>query len=546
MPVLPAATRAAGRAVEDPVPALGPGDEQALAKPDAKAFKDFIARYVDRIEEWHAANSAPPAALLPWLKAHPELRHELWLAIDKRDDAKAALAIIEALRAKDEKALLAHQHLAIAIAVVHDQPQHTHHSRMRYLWGVDDAQFGPTLTWQEIWDFYTDPKRQGLFIFKPRELAWPLMVHLVDLDVSREEIDWATREFARSKLNIDLPAFYRMVPYDDDKLERKPPKLGKRPYTLENLKRYGGVCVDQGHFASRVAKIFGVPSMKCAGQGRYGGAGHSWSGYLAVDPKTRFPQLSFTGRYQYDNYYTGDAYDPQTGTRTMDRAIELFYAGVSGRYESYIAASALTRAAMQVRAGKPVLAATLLAEAVRTNAHVDDAWRTLLALGADKTISAKDSDQHWQVMTRTLAVRHPDLVAECLPTYLAAVGDEAVDRRNRVYLDAFQAFGLAKRPDLQIQSRLAHLDELAKRGKAKEVIQLAFEAVGPNIQEGTLVMPLVEQVVKLSKEFTANDKTFKLQVVKDSLAKYANDFPKKRGDKVSPAWVEFEKLMKSL
>ncbi len=406
MPVMDAVDRMR-RTVEDPVPALGPEDEQALAKPDAKAFKDFIARYVDRIEAWHVANSQPPAALIPWLKAHPDLRHELWLAIDRRDDATAALAIIEELRARDEKTLLAHKHLAIAIAVVHDQPKHVRTSRMMYLWGVEDAQFGPTLTWQEIWDFYTDPKRQALFIFRPKDLAWPLMVHLVDLDVSREEIDWATREFAKGKLNIDLPAFYRMVPYDDDKRERKPTRLGNRPYTLENLRRYGGVCVDQGHFASRVAKIFGVPSMKCAGHGRYGGAGHAWSGFLAVDAKTRFPQLSFTGRYQYDNYYIGSAYAPQPGTRPMDRAIELFYAGVSGRYESYVATSALTRAAMKLRTEKPALAAVLLTEAVKTNVCVDDAWRTLLALGADRAIPAKECDQHWLMLTKALAVRHP-------------------------------------------------------------------------------------------------------------------------------------------
>lgn len=550
MVAVPAANRHhPPRVIEDPVPAIDDADRALLAKPDAKAFKLFFEHYIDRIEAWHTAHSAPAPRLLACLKAHPDFRRDVWTALNIRDNAKAALGILETLRAKDEAKLVTFCQLAIAIAVVHDQPRNVTTSRLKFLWGVEPTQFAAPLSWEEIWTFFTDPKRQALFVFKPNELVWPLLVNLADLDVTREDIDWATKTFAtrKGKLGVDVAEFYSMVPYDYKKLNRKETNLGQRPYSLENLKQYGGVCVDQGHFASRVAKIFGVPSMKCAGDGRYGGAGHSWSGFLAFDAKANAVVLRFTGRYQYDFYYVGDYFDVQTGTGDIDRSVELFYDGVSAkRYESYITASVLTRAALKLEKDQPALAQTLVLQAVKTNLYVDEAWKLVMRLAASHAIPIKDADALWQILSKAQAMDHPDLVATCLPSYLEAVGAENFERRHRIYLDAYRAFDIAKRPDLQIQIRLRHLDELAKKDRHKDVIQLAFDTVSQNVKEGALIMPLVECVVTLSKEFAAKDKTFRLQAVKDGLAKFANEFPKKRGNDVSPAWREFEKLMHSL
>lgn len=534
--------------VEQGIAVLGAGDAEALTKPTAKSIKTFIDKYVDRIEAWHVANSSPAPALLECFKTNGDLRREFWLAISPRhDDAKAALAIMEALRAKDARKLAQYKHLAIAIAVVHDQPGNASRSRHFCLWGVQDQQFGKPLEWEAVWNYFTDVKRQDKFVFKPQDLAWPLMVHLVDLDVGQDEIAWLDKEFSRFKLTNDMVGdFYAMVPYDYDKLSHKGTGLGDKPYVLENLKKYGGVCVDQAHFASRMAKLFGVPSMKCAGQGRYGGAGHAWSGFLAIDAKTRFPLLSFTGRYQYDYYYTGNSCDPQTGTPVLDRAIELLYAGVSGRYESYVNASILTRAALSLEADQPVLALALVKEAFKQNDCIADAWHLAMRLAVAKIMTIKDTERVWLTMTQALVLRHPDLVADCLPIYLQSPSLDTDAKRHKTYLDTYAAFGLAKRPDLQIKIRLMHLDELAQKNRSKEVVQLAFEAVGPNIKEGAMVMPLVQRVVELSKAFAVSDKTFQIQMVKSCLEKYAADFPKQRGNDVAPAWLEFERLMKSL
>jgi len=75
---------------------------------------------------------------------------------------------------------------------------------------------------------------------------------------------------------------------------------------------------------------------------------------------------------------------------------------------------------------------------------------------------------------------------------------------------------------------------------------LAFETVHTNVKEGTLIMPLVKRVVELANGFKESDSSFRMNVVKETFAKIAADFPKQRGNEISPAWVEWQQLVASL
>ncbi len=528
----------------DPVKPLGEPDAAALAKPTPVVWKAVLDGYVDRIEAWATTAGTPTPELLAFFKAHSDLRREFWRAIDPRfDQVAAACGILDELRRRDEKKLLQFHHLAIALAVVYDSPEAAPSSRYNLLWAVQESQFGQTLTWQEIWGYFTDPRNQGMFVFKPDKLAWPLLTDLVDLDVDQGEIDWVRKEYGNSR--IDLQALYSQVPYDYQKLamastrsQSISTKLGTRPYTLANLRTYGGVCVDQAHFSSRVAKLFGVPAVKCRGEGRYGGIGHAWTGYLGA--KKGAPQLIFTGRYQFDFYYLGTAFDPQTRTEMLDRDVELMYAGVSGgHYEAYSDAALLARAGRSLIGSEPALATTLAKEAVRRNPFVGEAWKVLLA-AVPETELAKT----WQTLARTLT-EHPDTVWAGLRIVLDRLPGEP-KARQPLFEQCYTVCGQAKRPDLQIQVRLLQTTELAAAKQDKEVITLAFETVRANVKEGTLIMPLVKQVVVLANRFAAENPGFRMGLVKDTFAKLEQDFPKTRGNEVAPAWTEWQELVRSL
>jgi hypothetical protein len=262
--------------------------------------------------------------------------------------------------------------------------------------------------------------------------------------------------------------------------------------------------------------------------------------------KGRTPSLEFTGRYFNDFYYTGEAFDPQLRVETLDRYVALLYAGVAGQYESYTEAGFLTRAALACEADQPAIAAVLARAAISSNAYVADAWRLAGRLAAQGAIPPKDAATLLGKLLKILGPQHPDLVVECHRQYLDLLPATPLEPRLKVYADLYTVCGGAKRPDLQIRVRLDELAELAAANRPKDVITKAFEAVGPNIAEGALVMPLVRQVVTLSKDFAAKDPNFRIQLVKDALQKYAKDFPQQRGNEVSPAWQEYQTLMQSL
>ena len=520
---------------EDPIAALDDTDVANLAKPSAATWSRLLDGHIDRIEAWHIANSAPPSGLITFLKANPNVRREFWRALDTRfDDAKAACEIFDALRLLDEKQFLVNFQVAIAFAVVYDSPPATVSSRYNALWAVRESQFGPTLSYKELWSYFTDQKNQSRFMFKPKSLPWPVLVQLVDLDVSQAEIDWALSQYGGKK--VDLTALYSSVPYDNAKLAHSATKLGDKPYTLENLRQYGGVCVDQAHFSSRVAKIFGVPSLKCCGNGRYGGVGHCWSGYLAAKGKS--PELAFTGRYKGDYYYFGKAFDPQTSTEVLDRDVELLYAGASSGGEAWATATHLARIARNCD-GHPEQATIIAREALKRSPLVAEAWRVLL-----RTVAPAEADKAWQTLAK-VSGNFPDLAWEGLRIALERM--PADDKgRQKMYDSAYALAPAVKRPDIQIQVRLAQIGELAVAKQDKDVIRLAFETVHANVKEGTLIMPLVKRVVELANGFKESDPSFRMNVVKETFTKIAVDFPKQRGNEVSPAWTEWQQLVGSL
>ena len=506
---------------------------------DAKAMTAFTDAYVNAIEQHHAAAMNDPLAA--WLKAHAEIRRDFWLALSPQfDDAQQAIAVFDELRKHDEKRVEQFAHLAIAMAVVYDTPDALVTSRLNYLWAVTDSQFSPQRPLIATFDYFSDKKNQARFTFKPDQLPWPILVHLVDFDIADNEIDWAWKNCTSARQ--DVASLYQTVPYDNDKLGGKTPKLGSKNYVLENLLKFGGVCVDQAHYTTRVAKAFGIPAMKVAGEGRYGASSlHAWAGFL-INAGGR-AQLEFTGRYQGDNYYTGDIFDPQSRTMILDREVAMLYDGISLSYFKYRDSAALSRAAVQLVDSDPATAMTLVRQAIERNTYNPNAWR-LLAYGVSAgAINQKEGNLLVTRLMKDLA-GHPDLTLECLQRFMAAIDQKDTAARQKIFRNAYALY--AKRPDLQIRLRLLQCAELVAANQQPEALSIALQTCTDNAKEGSLILPLIDYVVRSSKEFAATNPKFQLTVVRQALAKIDKDFPQKRGTDVSAAYTKFTQLVGAL
>jgi hypothetical protein len=429
--------------------------------------------------------------------------------------------------------------LAIAMAVVYDSPNAQEGSRYSDIWGISLNQFTPVLSHNDIFDFFSN--RQNQFVFPLDRMPWPVLVHLVDLDITHEDIVWAQQKYYQTARS-DIGALYQTVPYDHEKLAGNTPLLGSRPYTLPNLLQYGGVCGDQAHFTSRVAKCLGIPAMKIGGVGRYGAnSSHAWCGYLQA--KNGHAILDFTGRYDFDYYYTGDVYDPQTRTIILDRTIEMQYDGLSLSPEKYKESQVLSRAACKLLTSKPPLSVSLACQAVTLNSFNPIAWRVIAYQIAHGTMSKRES-MKWSNQMMSELSAHPDLTMDCLPDLMEPIPIEKMAARQRLYNAAFQLY--SKRPDLQIHLRLMQCAELSTHGQEQLALQLAFETSLGNAKEGSLILPLIDQIVKMSNRFSKTSKNFNLDVVKDGLVKIDAAFPQKRGNDVSQSYLEYKKMVSGL
>lgn len=536
-------SRGRGHAVgEDPVSALGPGDIElfggGLTQPEIKKLLDG---YLDRMLDCYAGKYGLPQSLVEFLR-RPKSRvsKEVFVsALDPRhDDIGAAARVFEGLRALDERKLVKYVHLATALAVVYDTPGAVERSRRYCLWAVKDSQLHGLPKCREVYDYYTNPRLARRFAFSLDRLPWCILVHLVDNDADDEDRRWALSKYGARTAPARL---YPSVPYDYDKLEKKPPKLGDRPYSLPNLLKYGGVCVDQAHFTSRVAKCLGVPAMKVSGSGRYGGTGHAWAGFLVI--RKGRPILEFTGRYFFDYYYTGNIYDPQTRTMTLDRYVAMMYDGASLSYPKYNRSRMLVRMAAKIKDGHGRESLELTQRALALNYFNMHGWPLLMEHIRDGTLSKKDGLGWFNRMIRALP-DHPDMTFACLNTFIGCVPEESRrdSRGNRGRQSLYnQAAALyTARPDLLLRLRSAQAKDLLAANEKLKALGLLVPVIVKHAKEGKLVLPAMRTAVELAKDLGIG------RQARAKLKPADGRFPRKRGTTPSKAYEEFTKLLDQL
>jgi len=434
----------------DAAPPLGEGDlalfRGGLTRSELTKLHDG---YVDRMLAKYAEAEGFPPPLAGYLKKNRDVGEVFVTAIDPfYDDICAAARVFDDLRLADENRLEKYVHLATALAVVHDTPDAVLTSRYHSLWGVTREQFSDPPKPREVWDYYTDASSGSRFRFAIDKLPWPILVHLADNDARGEDREWSLSKY--NAHSTEIVKLYYGVGCDNSKERGGTPQLGAKPYALPNLLRYGGVCGDRAHFASRVAKCVGVPAMKVVGGGRSEGTGHTWMGFLAA--RNGWTILDFTGN-PCDDFYTGDVFDPQTHTLLLDRFLAMDYDGALRSYPRYIRSRMLVRMARGVRPQRPREAVALLREALRTNPLGMWSWPLLMDFIKDGTVP-RDEALPWADRMLKALKDHPDMTFNCLGTFLDCIPEGDAPGRESLLDRAEGLYG--ERPDLLNRLRLEY------------------------------------------------------------------------------------------
>jgi hypothetical protein len=293
-----------------------------LGEPEAR----FIPRWIQAIQQARVAHGNMPRNFTPrdqplgdWLPrdvqakliANAAFSDEFFATLSPVDFAPQVLQVLGTLYRTDPKNFDDYASLALAIAVVYDVPPPPD-------W--PHAQVSPQALPrrlprpQETFEFFVKEDQAGRTYQHLKRLGADELKFVVDVAASFDDLQWAQKVVDYPLTHFALT--YSMVRYRLDRALNDLPMWPEPTYTLPEILRQGGICVDQAYFACQAGKARGVPTLLFSGEGRDGR--HAWFGYLDGTQKWQLD----AGRYAEQRFVTGFARDPQTWSQLSDHELQ--------------------------------------------------------------------------------------------------------------------------------------------------------------------------------------------------------------------------------
>ena len=501
-----------------------------LSKPEYSKIRRV---YADRFESRHASEirkafGEPKSDFRQWLDARRDIKEEFYLAIDPdHDQIPAVLALFNEIHDRYPEKFEAYANLAIAVAVVWDQPRAIQGSPFGKHQSLPASrQIGAT----ENFRYYADaePVMQG----RARYLPWEFLVYLVNHGTPLADRKWALNMYLPRRAMIGK--CYHDVPYDHGISLGDPPKLEGKPHTLPNLREYGGVCSCQADFASRVAKSIGVPAFVAGGKNK-ALEGHAWVMWVELGAVTRTGftfSLESHGRYFAGKYYVGHLTDPHTAISVTDRTTEL-------RLHTVGSDPIAARQAALVMRAYPMLCETskmdlshqllFLGRIVEFCPGNEEVWRTLARMSREGKITKTNSTPMARILDRLFTTfrQVPDFTWEVFDDMIAF--EDRPKQRASLFARLAHLYEQAGRADLSCEARLKYSDCLVSDNRSKE----AIESLGATIMlfpdEGRYVPRLLDKLEELCRK----DPRYQVPLCRFYQQFLPKISPKKPGDEAS-------------
>ena len=353
-----------GQAVPEDLQSIEPGEAEAMAgHPQIRAQLEKDALPLGALIPEGTLAGIAGEKLAGELLTDPALARAFFSTLSEQDYAPMVLKNLRDIR-EAHPGWLEYQNLAIALTVVND-------SAVPDFW--PHIQVTPSLVPKEIPSVATQFARwvaahkAGRLELDPRKLSPGQLKFVVDAFVSESELEWARKNVRLNRSNFDRA--FSEVAYRPERIKTRRFFWNSSPYTLEAIRKKGGICMDQAYYAMIAGKAHGLPTLFFTGQGKDGG--HAWFGYMKRDDKWELD----VGRYSQQNYAVGQALDPQTWQPISDHELRLLAARFRDKPEFAASMNDLAMAAIFEKNGETAKAAAAYASAVQTCPQNPDAWQ---------------------------------------------------------------------------------------------------------------------------------------------------------------------------
>ncbi|MBI3829120.1 MAG: hypothetical protein HY291_06370 [Planctomycetes bacterium] len=458
----------------------------------------------------------------------PGLREHFLLGLEPGYDFyQNAARVLLNIRAAFPKETAAYEGLALAFATTWDDPAVLKPHDV----GIPELIEKPAAACkaEEAFGWYikNQPKLNPVMMKTP----WRLLAFVAADTGSIAERDWALQTY---RYNSTLGRVYAEVQYDQGKLRDGVGKLAGHPYTLANLKTYGGVCRDQAFYARSVCRYFGMPSYWASGLGKTGGIGHAWVGWVIQLPSGAF-QLTDYGRYADDKFFMATIRHPRSGESIFDYVLGLEARGLSNE-KTYEDADLLCHVFEDIGSYlDPKSRYDLLVKAVKTNPFHRRAWLLIADGTAQGLVPQETALAQWEYLTAQFKDA-PDFTFEVLSRFARMFKD--VESEYKFFDAAAKMYVGFKRDDLAAKLRLEQV-AACLRSKRKDI---AYATAMKGMQEfagvGKEGADLAAKVLALAKE--SNQLKQAVELVKGALARTQ----RMRGDEPNEYWIEMAQALR--
>jgi hypothetical protein len=351
-------------------------------------FRQF-GRYFGRVRELDDGGRET----LQWLAGQPQLAAKLLMLTSAADPPDRVLEVLRALRADHRTDLEEFADLAAAMCVVWDAPEHF--AGQQQAGAAEDPKIDPATVVAVFEHFQKNAPRLR---FDPRKTPADLLVYVVDLTLTPDELKWAGQRYSGGG-RADVPGLFAAVPYDESApYDRQAKPAGGDPaaaagqgakpppdeqlYLLPNLLRRGGSTGDQAYFACQVARATGVPAVVCRGAGESDGR-VAWVGFWSNGGGRAGWNFS-AAKYREYVGWAGEAIDPQTGSAVEEGEVALTARLLATPPRDRLAARAMIKSADLVTGAADRLA--LLRRAVELSPGDRWGWFALADLVAERKL----------------------------------------------------------------------------------------------------------------------------------------------------------------
>lgn len=427
------------------------------------------------------------------------------------DNGSRAAEILCEIYAADPRAAVDYRKLAVAFALVFDQPfpdswPHPNTRRSQLSIGNENP--------VERFQFYLRCVDSKAFLLDPKRLSVRELMCVVDTPLEFRELQYVQQ--VKLKSAARLQDVYQAIPYEKGRLDNGELMWSGSSYRLIDIGRNGGICADQAFYMTQCGKAKGIPTVIFVGQGQNGG--HAWTGFMPEPGKWNMS----VAKYRQEKYPVGKAFDPQSWRKVTGDQLNLLVKEQSGGST----ADKSARLVLQWAVMNPVHPSypDLLAYARKLSPQLLEAWEMEESYLFTSTSSPTRWRKFWQQWT-TAFRNQPDLEFRGqmrLLRAMRAMGDTSAEERLRRSIESDNSSG---RFDLAIAIAADGVLELLEKGKTDEA-QKAFENVIGDFKSkagGHLFYNLIVPYIDLALEKGLNSQTAKALWFVDSELEF-NEF----------------------